>query len=173
VLESVNKGLVVVGVVAAVAAAVVLAAFLSDFDLPDLPVPPPELVEVAFHVSLDLFASGPWVSVSDSMPPVITSHFPAADAIVAAARPRIVFSISEPLQATSLSSSAVTVLAEGGGIIPGTVSYDSEHWFVTWTPQADLPHGDAIHVTLDPSQVEDLSGNEPGSPTSFSFKTAR
>lgn len=172
VLTHVSAGLVVAGVVAAVAAAVVLSDFLSDYDLPEPPLPPPELVDVAFQVSLDLALAGAWVNVSDQLPPVVTSHFPADGAIVGARRPKVVFAFSEPLQAGSVESGAVTVLGEGSGVIPGVVSYDTGRWLVTWTPQQDLAPADTYHVTLDGRRLEDLAGNEPAASVSFSFKTA-
>ena len=173
VLSHVSTGAVVVGVVAAVAAAVLLSDFLSDHDLPEPPLPPPELVDVAFQVSLDLAVAAPWVSVSDHLAPVITSHFPANGAVVAAARPRVVFSFSEPLQAGSIGSGAVTVLGESSGIVPGTVSYDAANWLVTFSPQQDLRRGETFHVTLDVGQIEDAAGNEPEQPASFTFTTPR
>ncbi|NCO69622.1 MAG: Ig-like domain-containing protein [Acidobacteria bacterium] len=171
VLDHVSTGLVVVGVIAAVAAAVVLSDFLSDHDLPLPPLPPPEFAEIAIQVSLDLAANAEWVAVSDSLPPVVTSHFPAKGARVAASRARVVFSLSEPLQAASVRSTAVTVMGEEAGIVPGVVSYDTLRWLIIWEPAEDLPRGDTLHVTLDPGQVEDLAGNEPVSPMSFTFST--
>ncbi|HNX50783.1 MAG TPA: hypothetical protein PKL08_11495, partial [Thermoanaerobaculaceae bacterium] len=63
-------------------------------------------------------------------------------------------------------------LGEASGLIEGTVSVDSSNWWVVWTPGQDLPPGDTFHVTLAGDAVEDRSGNEPGKPFSFSFKTA-
>ena len=123
-------------------------------------------------ISLDLALAGAWVNVSDQLPPVVTSHFPADGTIVGARRPKVVFAFSEPLQAGSVESGAVTVLGEGSGVIPGVVSYDTGRWLVTWTPQQDLAPADTYHVTLDGRRLEDLAGNEPAASVSFSFKTA-
>lgn len=103
----------------------------------------------------------------------MTSHFPAEKALVAARRPRIVLAFSEPLNAAELEANGVTVLAEKAGLVPGVVSYDQEHWWVVWQPQADLPPDDTVHVTLAADAVEDLAGNEMESAMSFAFATAR
>jgi hypothetical protein len=65
------------------------------------------------------------------------------------------------------------VLGEAGGLAPGQVSYDVQNWWVVWQPQVDLTPGDNYHVTLAQDAVEDLAGNEPEAPTTFTFKTAR
>ncbi len=173
VLKHVDTGAVVAGVVAVVIAAVLLHEWLKDHDLPEPPRPPEDLLEAIVWVTIDMHASPGWSGPADRKPPMVTSHFPAAGALVAARRPRIVLAFSEPLQAGELEAQGVTVLAEKGGVIPGVVSYDQEHWWVVWQPQADLPEADSIHVTLAANAVEDLAGNEMESPASFAFSTAR
>lgn len=172
-LDHVPAALVAVGVVTVVVAAVLISKYLSDHDLPVPPLPPPEIVELAFHVTLNLAMHASWSEVSDRRPPMVTSHFPAAGALVAARRPKVVLCFSEPLQARDLKSDAVTVLGEESGLIRGMVSYDASRWWVVWTPTEDLRSGDTFHVTLGGDAVRDLAGNEPGTRTSFSFKTAR
>lgn len=171
-LSHVPAALVAAGVVAVAVAAVVLAKFLEEHDLPEPPWPPPELVELAFYVSLDLAQAASWQGVGDRQRPFVTSHFPAARAVVAAPRPRIVFAFSEPLAPRSLRADAVAVLGESSGLIPGVVSVDLDRWWVTWVPAGDLPAGDTFHVTLNAEAVRDLAGNAPAEPTSFSFRTA-
>lgn len=171
-LSHVPPALVVVGVVTVVVAAVLISKYLSDHDLPEPPLPPPELVDVAFHISLDLAMAASWDEVGDRQPPTVTSHFPASGALVAARRPKVIFCLSESLQADEVEPRGISVLGEASGLIEGTVSVDSSHWWVVWTPGEDLPPGDTFHVTLAGDAVEDRSGNEPGKPFSFSFKTA-
>ena len=172
ILEHVDKALVVAGVVVAVLAAVVVADYLDDHGLPDVPLPPPEVVEAAFYITMDVVAAATWSGVGDELPPTVTSHFPAAGALVAARRPRIIFALSEPLRPDEVEGQAVTVLAEQGGLIDGDTSYDEENWWVVWTPQQDLPAGDAIHVTLAAEALEDRAGNELREAVSFGFRTA-
>jgi hypothetical protein len=173
VLKHVNTGAVVVGVVAVVIAAVLLHEWLKDHDLPEPPRPPEDLLEAIVWVSVELHPSPGWNGPADRKPPMVTSHFPAERALVAARRPRIVVAFSEPLQAGELEPAGVTVLAEKGGLVPGLLSYDQERWWVVWQPQADLPGDDTIHVTVAADAVEDLAGNEMESPVSFAFATAR
>jgi len=172
VLEHVDTGLVVAGVVAAVVAAVLISDYVSEHGLPKPPAPPPELLDLAFWVTIDLASGGPWQAVADREPPVVTSHFPATDALVAARRPRLLFVFSERLAAGSLEPDAVTVLGEAAGLIPCVVSYDDASWWVAVSPQQDLPPGDTIHVTLGTGAVEDASGNGLVAPLSFAFRTA-
>ncbi len=168
VLSHVDTGLVVAGVVAAV----VLAKYIHDHGLPEPPPPPPELVDLVFHVSVDIAFAGGWTGVADKLPPAITSHFPANNAIVAARRPRVIFTFSEPLRANEVEPNGVSVLGEKSGLAPGQVSYDAQNWWVVWQPTADLAPGDTFHVTLAKDSVEDLAGNEPEAPSTFTFKTA-
>ncbi|OYV89983.1 MAG: hypothetical protein B7Z68_11785, partial [Acidobacteria bacterium 21-70-11] len=160
VLDHVSTGLVVLGVVTVVAIAVILTKESRDHGLPLPPPPPPELLDAVFYVSINLAASSGWENPERSLPPAVTSHFPAAGAVVAARRPRLVFSLTEPLRPTSLNADGVTVLGEASGLVPGQVSYDAENWWVVWQPAVDLAPGDTFHVTLAKDAVEDLAGHE-------------
>jgi hypothetical protein len=173
VLDHVPAALIAVGVVTVVVAAVLIADYLKDHDVPLPPPPPPGLVETAFYVSLDLAAASEWTPVAPHLPPVVTSHFPASGAIVAARRPRVIFNLSEPLRPESVQADAITVLGEASGLIPGQVHADAEHWWVVWEPRADLPPGDTFHVTLAKDGVEDFSGGEMEASASFAFRTAK
>ncbi|MBZ5589071.1 MAG: Ig-like domain-containing protein [Acidobacteriia bacterium] len=173
VLDHVSTGLIVLGVVTVVAIAVILTKEGHDHGLPLPPPPPPGLVDVVFHVAIDLtFAAGASESIP-ALPPVVTSHFPASGALVAARRPRVLFSMSEPLRPEEVKGDGVTVLGESSGLVPGQVSYDPEHWWVIWEPRADLGPGDTFHVTLSQGAVESVSGKEMEKAVSFTFKTAR
>jgi len=172
-LEHVPTALVVVGVVTVVVAAVLISKYLDDHDLPEPPLPPPDVLEAIFYVTLDLSTAPDWTGVADRLPPQVTSHFPAEGALVAARRPRVVLALSEPLAVGELEGRGVTVLGEASGLIRGVVSADAEHWWVVWEPQQDLPRGDTFHVTLEADALEDLAGNELAAPVSFSFATAR
>jgi hypothetical protein len=173
VLDHVSTGLVVLGVVTVVAVAVVLAEEGHHHGLPLPPPPPPEIVDLAFHVAVDVAIVAGSSQAAPALPPAVTSHFPASGALVAARRPRIVFAMSEPLRPGDMKGGAVTVLGESSGLIPGQVSYDSEHWWVIWEPRADLGPGDTFHVTLGTDGVEALSGKNLEEPETFTFKTAR
>jgi len=169
VLDHVDTALIVAGVVAAV----LIGKYVYDHGLPEPPPPPPGLLDAVFYVSIDIVTGPGWTGVADRLPPTVTSHFPAAGALVAARRPRVVLSFSEPLRPQDVKPEGVSVLGETSGLVPGQVSYDAQNWWVVWQPQADLSPGDTFHVTLAKDAVEDLAGNEPESPTTFTFKTAR
>lgn len=167
VLDHVDTALIVAGVVAAV----LIAKYVHDHGLPDPPPPPPGLLDAVFYVSIDIAAGPGWTGVAHRLPPTITSHFPSNDALVAARRPRVIFSFSEPLRPQDVKPDGVTVLGEANGLVPGQLSYDTQNWWVVWQPQADLAPGDTFHVTLAKDAVEDVAGNEPATPTTFTFKT--
>jgi hypothetical protein len=168
VLDHVDTGLIVAGVVAAV----LLAKYVSDHGLPEPPPPPPGLLDMVFYVSIDIASTPGWTGVADKLPPTVTSHFPAAGALVAARRPRVIFSFSEPLRPQEVNPDGVAVLGEASGLVPGQVSYDAQNWWVIWRPSSDLGTGDTFHVTLAKDAVEDLAGNELEKPMTFTFRTA-
>jgi hypothetical protein len=178
VLEHVDKGLIVAGVIAAVA----LAVFLDSHDLPTPPLPPlpppSDVLDAVFWISLDAATTpvygppGGWVAAGPARTPVVTSHFPPDGARVSADRVRITFALSGPLDAHSLKDNGITVLGEQTGLQPGHTSYDGERWWLVWEGDADLPRDESLHVTLAAEAIEDLQGNELSAPVSFAFTTA-
>lgn len=166
VLEHMPVALVVAGVVVVAVVAVALSKWLKDADLPEPPLPPPELVDVAFHVTWNLAVT--WPEASDRAAPVVTSHFPAAGAYVPPGKLRVVWVFSEPLAPTSLDPQKVRLLGERSGLIPGIASYDGSRWWVVWESTATLTR-ERVHATLDAGAVEDASGNELFQAVSFSF----
>lgn len=167
VLEHVPVALVVAGVVVVAVVAVALSQWLKDSDLPAPPLPPPELVDVAFHLTVNL-AAGPWPEPSDRAAPVVTSHFPAQGAQLPAGPLKIVWVFSEPLAPTSLDPKKIRVLGEQSGLIPGLASYDGSRWWVVWESRVPVS-GEKVYATLDAGAVEDSAGNELERAVSFSF----
>ena len=176
VLEHVDKGLVVVGVVAAVVAAVLLHDWLDDLELPMPPLPPPphEVFDAIFWVSLDIATSPhePWAPVGPSRPPVVTSVFPPGDALVTVDRVRVTFALSEPLDPERFADDCIEVVGNATGAVPGTTRYDPERWWAHWYPAEDLPRDDRFAVTLFADCVHDLRGNALELDERFSFRTA-
>lgn len=177
VLEHVDKGLIVAGVIAAVALAVFLDA--HDLPLPPLPpIPPPHVLDAIFWISLDAATPpvygppGGWVPAGPGRRPVVTSHFPPDGASVTADRVRITFALSGPLDIHTLKDNGITVLGETSGLLRGHTSYDGDRWWLVWEGDEDLPRGEVLHITLAKEAVEDLGGNELASAVSFSFETA-
>ena len=177
VLEHVDKGLIVAGVIAAVA----LAVFLDVHDLPVPPLPPipppPGVLDAVFWISLDAATPpvygppGGWVPAGPGRTPVVTSHFPPDGARVAADRVRITFALSAPLDAHTLQDDGITILGEKSGLLPGHTSYDGDRWWLVWEGDDDLPRDETLHVTLAQDAVEDAGGNELAMPVSFTFTT--
>ena len=177
VLEHVDKGLIVAGVIAAVA----LAVFLDVHDLPVPPLPPipppPGVLDAVFWISLDAATPpvygppGGWVPAGPGRTPVVTSHFPPDGARVAADRVRITFALSGPLDAHTLQDGGITVLGEKSGLLPGHTTYDGNRWWLVWEGDGDLPRDETLHVTLSEEAIEDMNGDELGAPVSFSFTT--
>ena len=173
VLDHVSPGLAVLAVITVVVIVYILATQTHDHGLPTPPPPPPWLADMIFQVAVDITFSPAEGGPRPAPPPAVTSHFPAEGALVAARRPRVLFSMSEPLPPGNVKAGAVTVLGEASGLVPGQVSYDAEHWWVVWAPGADLAPGDTFHVTLAREGVEGAAGKEMEKPASFTFKTAR
>ncbi len=173
ILEHIPPLLVAVGVVTVVVAAVLISKYLSEHDLPDPPVPPPGVVEAIFVLRLDLPVAAGWRPVSDREAPLMTSHFPAEGALVAARRPKIVLAFSEALAPEEVEARGVSVLGERSGLVEGNLSYDAAYWWLVWEPSRDLDPGDVLHVTVAADAVEDLAGNELAGPVTFTFATAR
>ncbi len=178
VLEHVDKGLIVAGVIAAVA----LAIFLDVHNLPVPPLPPipppPGVLDAIFWISLDAGTTpvygppGGWVPAGPGRTPVVTSHFPPDGASVTADRVRITFALSGQLDAHTLKSNGITVLGETSGLLSGNTTYDGDRWWLVWEGDGDLARDDTFHVTLSEEAIADLHGNELGAPVSFSFSTA-
>jgi hypothetical protein len=173
VLSHVSTGLIVLAAVTIVAIVVILTKESHDHGLPLPPPPPPALVDAVFYVAINIPIAPGVATPGSTLPPAVTSHFPARDALVAARRPRVLFEMSEPLLPGELSAGAVTVLGEASGLVPGQVSYDGAHWWVVWQPAQDLAPGDTFHVTLAKDGVEDAGRRELAGPVTFTFKTAR
>ncbi|MEO8197907.1 MAG: hypothetical protein ABI689_14415 [Thermoanaerobaculia bacterium] len=178
VLEHVDKGLIVVGVIAAVA----LAVFLDTHDLPLPPLPPipppSDVLDAVFWISLDTATTpvygppGGWIAAGPGRTPVVTSHFPPEGARVAADRVRITFALSGPLATHTLRDDGITVLGEQSGLLSGHTTYDGERWWLIWEGDADLPRDETFHVTLAADAVEGPAGDELPAAVSFAFETA-
>lgn len=170
-LDHVSPAMVAAGAAAVVVAAVLLHEWLGDLDLPEPPLPPSWALEAAFWVTLDL-ASEPAVWVPRQRAPQITSHFPRAEEVVGPGTVRVVFALSEPIDAQRLTPDAIRVETEEGVEIPGRASWDPGRWWLVWEPDEELPAGTRLHATLLTDVVADTTGLELAGPTGFEFETA-
>jgi len=171
ILDHVSPAMVAAGAAAIVIGAVLLHEWLDDLDLPTPPLPPPDLVDAAFWVTLDLTSQPPHWSPTASAP-LVTSHFPLEGDLVAARRVRVLFSLSEPIDPTRLRPDAIRVDTADGTRLAGTVTWDAAHWWIAWQPESDLPRGAELTATLDPSAVVDPDGLPLAAGANFGFRTA-
>ncbi|MEO8277627.1 MAG: hypothetical protein ABI639_15550 [Thermoanaerobaculia bacterium] len=180
VLSHVNKGMVVAGVVAAVVAAVLLDDWLGDHDLrpplPHLPPPPPDVLDAIFWISVSAgsepYETHEWHDSPEPLRPLITSHFPPADALVAAQKVRITFSLSGPIDGRTVSADAIRVVGENSGVLPGRCHYDADRWWIVWEGTGELPRDESFRVDLAGPAVAELRSDEPESALRFDFRSA-
>jgi hypothetical protein len=172
ILDHVSPAAVAAGAVAIVVAAVLLHEWLDDLDLPAPPAPPHWAVETAFWITLDL-ATEPAVWVPRDLSPQVTSHFPRDGDLVAAARVRVVFALSEPIDAEMLDPLAIRVATADGTPVAGRVDWDGARWWLTWEPEQDLPRETTFVVTLDAGSIVDPAGASLSASRVFEFSTSR
>jgi hypothetical protein len=77
---------------------------------------------------------------------------------------------SQAMDASSLTTSTVTLTGPAGDLVPATVSYDSASKTVTLTPNAPLAHSTTYTARLDGS-IRDSFGMTMGSPYSWTITT--
>ncbi|MGQ9496333.1 MAG: Ig-like domain-containing protein [Thermoanaerobaculaceae bacterium] len=144
---------------------VALSKWLREADLPEPPLPSPAPVDLAFQLTLDLAAQ----EVGDRVAPVVTSHYPAMDALEPAGKIRVIWVLSEPLQPVSLDSQKIRVVGEQLGLLAGVASYDANRWWVMWERREPL-HQEQVYANLDAGAVGDLAGNELRKPSTVRFR---
>lgn len=171
VLDHVSPAMVVAGAAAVVVAAVLLHDWLDDLDLPTPPPPPAWAADAVFWVTLDLLDE-PHGWVERPAGPTVTSHFPRAGERVAAARPRAVFVLSEPLDPASVRADAIQVTDAEGGLVAGRTRWDAERWWLVWEPAEDLPRGATLHAALDAEGLAAETGLPFSGPVGFDFETS-
>jgi hypothetical protein len=175
VLEHVEPALVAAGIVTAVVAAVLLHEWLDDHDLPTPPLPPPphELLDAVFTVGVEIALTPGYYGSHPGVPPVATvsGHVPADGATVSAARPRVVFSFTAPLDPRSIDDHSITVHPTDGGELVGRVEYDAERWWLVWEPARDLPGDLELEVRLAADELRSAAGGGVAGVTSFRFAT--
>jgi hypothetical protein len=172
VLDHVSPAMVAAGAAAIVVAAVLLHEWLDDVDLPAPPPPPSWALEAAFWVTLDLITAAPTEWAPTVRPPQVTSHFPRAGETVEPGRVQVVFTLSEPLDATRLEPGSIVVEDEDGVEVPGAARWDPERWWLVWEPEDSLAPDSRFHVRLAAEEIADLTGQEIAGATGFEFETA-
>jgi len=172
ILDHVSPAMVAAGAAAVVVAAVLLHQWIDEHDLPTPPLPPPSwALEAAFWITLDA-TSRPAAWVPRASAPQITSHFPRAAAVVDADRVRVVFVLSEPIDADRLTPDAIVVIDQFGSLVRGTTHWDADRWWLVWEPEEALPRGRRLSAALRVDAIADTTGLELAGPTGFDFETA-
>ena len=50
-----------------------------------------------------------------------------------------IFVLSEPIDADSVEATKIQALSETEGLLVGNVSYDTQNWWLIWTPRETCP----------------------------------
>src|SRR6476620_12313816 len=118
-----------------------------------------------------LYVGKPTNTVTDATPPTITTYTPVAGASNVVTSSQITATFSEPVQASTVSTSTFVVKNSAGSSIAGTVSLTgTENPSATFTPSSSLAFSSSYTATI--SNVNDLAGNTMSPSKSWSFMTA-
>ncbi|HEX4955079.1 MAG TPA: Ig-like domain-containing protein [Thermoanaerobaculia bacterium] len=107
---------------------------------------------------------------ADVVPPAVAMITPAAGATGVPANSVVIVRFTEPLQASSVRSGVVRVLA-GASEVAGSVTRSADGLSVTFTPSPPGFEGLTLY-TVQVSGVRDLAGNLMAAPFASSFTTA-
>ena len=112
----------------------------------------------------------------DTFPPTIDSVSPVNGATAVNAASNVTATFSEPMLASSISTSSVELRDGSGQLVPAAVTYDGPTMTATLNPTADLSLGTTYTATvrggtIDPA-VKDAAGNALAASVSWSFTTS-
>ena len=112
-------------------------------------------------------SSNYWVDVVfvDSAAPAVVGSIPAGGALGVPLNSGVAVVFSEDVRPASV---AVQLRDSGGGLVSGSVSYDSATRTAVFTPSAALSAGSTYTVS---ASATDLQGNAMAAPSSWSFTT--
>ena len=124
--------------------------------------------------ALQLTAGSPGIwsfTTRDDIPPTVSSTVPANGATNVTATAPITVTFSEPMDATTITSSTITLrVTSSGSAVAGTVSYNAATRVATFTPTSTLSAPVSYTATVS-STVKDVAGNAMGTDVVFSFTT--
>jgi len=164
---------IVVGVLVGVAViwALVEAFSGGDVSLPDLPLPPPETIEVA----ADIFFHAAWMEAAsadmgwtDSTAPRLIANFPLHRDPRSDPGTHLFLNFSEAVE-PDWDDLTLQVIGSESGRVAGKFIYHPGGDMVEFVPTEPFEHGETVTATLDGDRVEDLSGNEMTDKVSYSF----
>jgi hypothetical protein len=102
--------------------------------------------------------------------PTVTTKTPAGGATGVAKTAKVTATFSTPMDATTLTSTTVTLTGPGGAAVPATVTYAAATKTVTLTPSAALAGNTTYTAKLD-ATIKALTGLRLGAPISWTFTT--
>jgi len=107
------------------------------------------------------------LTVTDITAPTVSSTSPAADATDVAVDTRVSVTFSEAMDSSTITTSSFTLDS-----VAGSVSYDSDTYTATFTPDANLEEITTYTATLS-TAITDAAGNPLASAYSWSFTTVQ
>jgi hypothetical protein len=106
---------------------------------------------------------------SDTSPPTVASVSPSAGATGVSLATQVTANLSEAMSASTITSSTFE-LRNSGGVVAGTVSYDSATMKATLTPSSALVNSTTYTATVT-TGVKDVAGNAMVANYTWSFTT--
>ena len=111
---------------------------------------------------------------TDTTPPTVSSVTPPSGETQAAITSRVTVTFSEPMDATTITTSTIELRTPGDTVVPASVAYDPPTRVATLTPTSNLAAGATYtaNVISGGSGVKDVSGNALASMYTWAFTTA-
>jgi concanavalin A-like lectin/glucanase superfamily protein/Big-like domain-containing protein len=132
--------------------ALTAAEILSDMSAPVVPPPAPP---------------------ADTVPPTVSTISPPANAVNVARLANVTAVFSEPMDASTITTSSVELRTAAGALVPTTVSYDATLQRLTMTAASRLLAGSVYRSTIrgGVNGVKDLAGNALAADDTWTFTT--
>ncbi len=110
----------------------------------------------------------------DKTPPVVSSQIPIAGAIEVDPESSVSATFSEPIKASSVSSSTVELRDASNALVEATVSYSQPNRRITLTPTESLKFSSqyTMRIKGGAGGITDLAGNPMSADASWTFTTA-
>jgi hypothetical protein len=143
----------------------------GDVSLPDLPVPPPEAVEVAAEIFLNMswvVSASAETGWTDSTAPRLIANFPLHLDPRSDPGTHLFLNFSEAVR-PDWDDETFQVIGSETGRVAGEFVFHSGGDMVEFAPAEPFKSGETVTATLDGDRVEDLAGNEMADKVSYSF----
>jgi methionine-rich copper-binding protein CopC len=111
-------------------------------------------------------------TTADVIPPTVVSRTPSDAATSVPLSTNVTVTFSEPMDATTINSTSITVTPAGGGpAVAAAVTCNSPCTTATLDPAADLASSTSYTITVT-SEVKDVAGNSLAAHSTSTFTTA-